>query len=112
MPSAIPPEKSAVVDIGSNSVRLVIYEVTGSAALPYFNEKVLAGLGRGLPETGKLSPEGVSQALAALRRYRAILTGLGVKRVIAVATAAVREAEDGSEFARLAALCSAQNCAF
>lgn len=103
MPSAIPPEKSAVVDIGSNSVRLVIYEVTGTAALPYFNEKVLAGLGRGLPETGKLSPEGVSQALAALRRYRAILTGLGVRRVIAVATAAVREAEDGPEFARRAA---------
>ena len=103
MPNAVTPEKSAVVDIGSNSVRLVIYEITGSAALPYFNEKVLAGLGRGLPETGRLSPEGVKEALAALRRYRAILTGLGVRQVIAVATAAVREAEDGADFARLAA---------
>ncbi|WP_158085607.1 Ppx/GppA phosphatase family protein [Henriciella aquimarina] len=97
------PQKSAVVDIGSNSVRLVIYEVTGSAALPYFNEKVLAGLGRGLPETGRLSPEGVKQALGALRRYRAILSGLGVEQVIAVATAAVRDAEDGPDFARQAA---------
>ena len=100
---ALEPRKSAVVDIGSNSVRLVIYEVTGAAALPYFNEKVLAGLGRGLPETGKLSAEGVEQALGALRRFRAILRGLGVSEVIAVATAAVREAEDGPEFARLAA---------
>lgn len=97
------PRKSAVVDIGSNSVRLVIYEVTGSAALPYFNEKVLAGLGRGLPETGKLSAEGVVEALAALRRYRAILNGLGVREVIAVATAAVRDADDGPDFARRAA---------
>lgn len=103
MRPALEPQKSAVVDIGSNSVRLVIYEVTGSAALPYFNEKVLAGLGRGLPETGKLSPDGVKDALAALRRYRAILAGLGVDEVIAVATAAVREAEDGADFARLAA---------
>ncbi len=100
---SLSPEKSAVVDIGSNSVRLVIYEVTGSAALPYFNEKVLAGLGRGLPETGRLSPEGVNQAIAALRRFRAILTGLNVNEVIAVATAAVREAADGPEFARRAA---------
>lgn len=100
---ALQPEKSAVVDIGSNSVRLVIYEVTGAAALPYFNEKVLAGLGRGLPETGRLSPEGVVEAVAAIRRYRAILTGLGVTQVTAVATAAVRDAEDGPEFARMAA---------
>lgn len=103
MRPALTPHKSAVVDIGSNSVRLVIYELTGSAALPYFNEKVLAGLGRGLPETGRLSPEGVKQALGALRRYRAILKGMGVREVIAVATAAVREAEDGADFARLAA---------
>ena len=100
---ALQPEKAAVVDIGSNSVRLVIYEVTGAAALPYFNEKVLAGLGRGLPETGRLSPEGVVEAVAAIRRYRAILTGLGVTQVTAVATAAVRDAEDGPEFARMAA---------
>ncbi|MAN73142.1 MAG: exopolyphosphatase [Henriciella sp.] len=100
---ALQPEKAAVVDIGSNSVRLVIYEVTGAAALPYFNEKVLAGLGRGLPETGKLSPEGVVDAMAAIRRYRAILTGLGVTQVTAVATAAVRDAEDGPDFARMAA---------
>ena len=99
---ALEPQKSAVVDIGSNSVRLVIYEMTGAAALPYFNEKVLAGLGRGLPDTGKLSPDGVKQALAALRRYRAILSGLGVTEVIAVATAAVREAQDGPDFARQA----------
>ena len=103
MTTAIAPRKAAVIDIGSNSVRLVIYEASGSAALPYFNEKVLAGLGRGLTETGTLSAEGVVQALAALRRYRAILEGLGVTQVIAVATAAVREAEDGDDFARKAA---------
>ncbi len=94
----------AIIDIGSNSVRLVVYDSAGAALLQRFNEKVMAGLGRGLGETGRLSSEGVDAALAALRRFRAILDGLGVRRTRAVATAAVRAAEDGGEFAHQASL--------
>ena len=87
-----------VIDIGSNSVRLVIYDVAGQALLPHYNEKVMARLGDGLSQTGNLSTEGKQLALKALGRYRAILDGLNVTRVRAVATAAVRAAEDGADF--------------
>ncbi|MEO0465096.1 MAG: Ppx/GppA family phosphatase [Pseudomonadota bacterium] len=93
-----------VIDVGSNSVRLVIYDVHGAAHSPCFNEKVMAGLGRGLGETGKLSPEGWQLAIAALRRFRALLDALDVRDVRAVATAAVRVATDGPAFAREAAV--------
>ena len=98
------PRRVAVIDIGSNSVRLVIYSVWRASALPTFNEKVMAGLGRGLGASGRLSPEGREAALSAPRRFRAILEALEVRQVRAVATAAVRVAEDGAEFAREAAL--------
>lgn len=88
----------AVIDIGSNSVRLVIYDVAGHALLPHYNEKVMAGLGSGLSETGVLSKKGVTIALKALGRYQAILQGLQITRVRAVATAAVRAAKDGDAF--------------
>ena len=93
-------KRAAVIDIGSNSVRLVIYRLVRSAALPHFNEKVLAGLGRGLTETKRLSKDGRKLALAALRRYQAILSALGVTEVRVVATAAVRVAKDGDAFVK------------
>lgn len=97
------PRRIGVIDIGSNSVRLVIFSVSGRAVFPVFNEKVMAGLGSGLGETNQLSPGGRVLALAALARFRAILQALGVRDVRAVATAAVRVAEDGPDFAREAA---------
>ncbi|HEY9233629.1 MULTISPECIES: Ppx/GppA phosphatase family protein [Phenylobacterium] len=90
--------QAAVIDVGSNSVRLVIYRLEGRAIWTIFNEKALAGLGRDLPRTGRLSPEGVETALAALRRFRATLTGWDRAEIFAVATAAVREAADGPDF--------------
>lgn len=92
------PREAAVVDVGSNSVRLVTYRIEGRALTPFLNEKVMAGLGRGLAQTGRLSPEGAKEALSALRRFRTLLDGLGVRSVQAVATAAVRDAEDAPEF--------------
>lgn len=91
-------EKIAVIDIGSNSCRMVIYEQSGAALIPYFNEKTMAGLGRDLSETGRLSPAGSELALQTFHRFRAIATSLNIKNVRAVATAAVREASDGGEF--------------
>ncbi|MEN0078669.1 MAG: Ppx/GppA family phosphatase [Pseudomonadota bacterium] len=92
-----------VIDIGSNSVRLVVFQVSGGAMYPKVNEKVTAGLGRGVTETGHLCPDGRQLALAALARFKAILSGLGVKKVKAVATAAVRVADDGKAFSAEAA---------
>ena len=87
-----------VVDIGSNSVRFVVYNIYGSAFFPTYNEKVLAGLGRGLRETGRLNPQGKADTLAALRRFRLIVDARGLDPVIVGATAAMRVAEDGPEF--------------
>lgn len=91
-------EPIGVIDIGSNSVRLVIYEGAVRAPTPLFNEKVLCGLGRSIATTGTLGAEAVERALAALRRFQAIASVLEVKRLSAVATAAVRDARNGAEF--------------
>src|SRR5690606_94906 len=94
----------AVIDIGSNSVRLVLYRLEGRAVWTVFNEKVLAGLGRDLAVTRRLSPEGVVQSLTALKRFAAVIAEVRPAHVFIAATAAVREAEDGPDFcARVAA---------
>lgn len=89
---------SAVIDIGSNSIRLVVYEDAQRVPSPVFNEKVLAGLARGLDKTGRLAEERVQLALSSLGRFRALIDAMGVGRIDAVATAAVRDAENGPEF--------------
>ena len=88
----------AVIDIGSNSVRLVAYEGLTRSPTPIFNEKSLAGLGRQVQSTGLLAPDAVEKALAALRRYRALCDVMGVGRIWGVATAACRDASNGAEF--------------
>lgn len=87
-----------MIDIGSNSVRLVVYENGGRAPLPIFNEKVLCGLGRGLDRTGRMSEDGVRMALESLHRFARLCAQMGVLEVQAVATAAVRDAGNGQEF--------------
>jgi exopolyphosphatase/guanosine-5'-triphosphate,3'-diphosphate pyrophosphatase len=89
---------AAVIDIGSNSVRLVLYRLDGRAIWSVLNEKVLAGLGRDLLRTGRLAPDGVAAALIALRRFSALIASSRPRLVFAAATAAVREAKDGEAF--------------
>ena len=91
-------EPIGVVDIGSNSVRLVIYEGAVRSPTPIFNEKVLCGLGRQVGSTGRLGEQAVECALAALARFKAIARILGVKNIWAIATAACRDASDGPDF--------------
>lgn len=91
-------ERIGVIDIGSNSIRLVIYDALKRASLPIFNEKSMCGLGRGLARTGRLHPDGIQQGLAALARFRQIADGIRVGRIDLLATAAVRDADDGPEF--------------
>lgn len=88
----------AVADIGSNSVRLVVYDGLRRSPAPVFNEKILCGLGRGVATKGKLGEEGMARALAALRRFRAIARQIGAREIFAVATAAAREAANGEAF--------------
>jgi len=92
------PRDAAVIDIGSNSVRLVVYRLEGRAIWTVFNEKVLAGLGRDLAKTNRLSPDGVVQTLQALKRFRAVLEAVNPAETFVVATAAARDAEDGPAF--------------
>lgn len=94
----VPPREAAVIDIGSNSVRLVVYGLEGRAIWTGYNEKVLAGLGREVATTGRLSPEGVRDAIDTIRRFSVLLDALPLSERHVVATAAVREAEDGQEF--------------
>ncbi len=88
----------AVVDIGSNSVRLVVYDGLRRSPAPIFNEKILCGLGKGVAITGRLNGPAIERALSALRRFKTLVKQIGVKQVFAVATAAAREAENGEEF--------------
>lgn len=87
-----------VVDIGSNSVRLVVYDGGGRNPAAMFNEKVLAGLGRRLSSTGRLDGDGLKSAYAAIERFTALARVMGVRHLDIVATAAVRDAEDGADF--------------
>ena len=88
----------AVIDIGSNSIRLVIYEGLVRSPTPVFNEKVLAGLGREVQSTGLLAVDAIEKALGALTRFRALCNTLHVRKVWAIATAACRDARNGAAF--------------
>lgn len=89
---------TAVIDIGSNTVRLVVYDGPQRVPLPKFNEKVMCGLGKELGTTGRLGEKAMADAIQALRRYAALVQHMGIERVMVAATAAVREATNGSEF--------------
>ena len=88
----------AVIDIGSNSVRLVVYEKMARSLITIFNEKALCGLGREVQTTGLLAPDAVDKALTSLRRFRALCRVMKVGRVHAIATAACRDASNGPDF--------------
>jgi len=97
----VPEGRIAVVDVGSNSLRLVVFERLGAALLPLLNEKVMCGLGRGIADTGRLNRDGVELALANMQRFVTLARGLGVDHLAIIATAAVREATDGVAFAEM-----------
>src|SRR4051812_32465208 len=90
----------AVIDIGSNSVRLVAYNSMTRTPIPLHNEKVICALGKGLERTGSLNSDGVGMAFNTVARYVQIARSLGVERIDALATAAVRDAKDGAAFAK------------
>ncbi|ETX29770.1 Ppx/GppA family phosphatase [Roseivivax isoporae] len=97
-PEARALSRVGVVDIGSNSVRLVVFDGAARSPAYFYNEKIMCGLGAGMSETGRLNPEGRERARAALRRFQLLAEGMDIQPLTAVATAAVRDAEDGRAF--------------
>jgi exopolyphosphatase/guanosine-5'-triphosphate,3'-diphosphate pyrophosphatase len=97
-PSARALSRVGVVDVGSNSVRMVVFDGAARSPAYFYNEKIMCGLGKGLAETGRLNPDGKLRALAALKRFSLLAEGMGAAPLTVVATAATREAVDGPEF--------------
>ena len=91
-------QRQAIVDIGSNSIRLVVFGGSLRAPSVLFNEKLMAGLGRGVVAQGRLDPESAASALTGLARFAALLKLMKPGYLRVVATAAVREASDGPQF--------------
>lgn len=94
--------RTAIIDIGSNSVRLVVYSGPRRNPVLIFNEKVMAGLGRSLAETGAIDDAAMNRAIAALERFRIVAREMDVDETVCVATAAVRDATNGDEFTKRA----------
>jgi exopolyphosphatase / guanosine-5'-triphosphate,3'-diphosphate pyrophosphatase len=104
-PSA--PCRIGIIDLGSNSLRLAVFERQGAALFPLLNEKVMCGLARGLSATGRLNREGMALALVNLRRFVALARAISVDHLAVLATAAIRDAGDGRAFAeRVARECN------
>ena len=91
-------DRRAIIDIGSNSIRLVVFGGAPRAPVVLYNEKIMAGLGRGVVQGGQLDPVTAAVALAGLERFAVLLDGMDLASLRVVATAAVREAADGVEF--------------
>lgn len=91
-------QRIGIIDVGSNSVRLVVFDGPSRSPAYFFNEKVHCGLGASLVATGKLDEDGRQRALRAIKRFALLAEAMELKSLIAVATAAVREATDGQHF--------------
>jgi exopolyphosphatase/guanosine-5'-triphosphate,3'-diphosphate pyrophosphatase len=90
--------KEAIIDLGSNSIRMLIYDNLLNSQIPIFNEKAICELGKNLDKTGKLDPKGSDFALSVLQRFKRILSNLKVKKFKIIGTAAIREATDSKLF--------------
>lgn len=98
MSGASGQNRSAVIDLGSNSVRLVVFDGISRNPVPIFNEKVVLRLGRGLNATGRLNEEAVPMAMEVMDRFNAIARGMDASPFEVLATAAVRDATNGPDF--------------
>lgn len=90
--------RSGIIDIGSNSIRLVVYQGPARAPTQLFNEKLMVGLGASLATSGQIEPKRFRRALSALARFRALTATMELDELRCVATAAVRDAANGQEF--------------
>ena len=89
-----------IIDIGSNTVRLVVYDGIHRTPMALFNEKAMCALGAGLEHSGCLNPDGVPMAAASIERFVHLARAMNVERLDVLATAACRDATDGPKFLR------------
>ena len=94
--------RTAIVDIGSNSIRLVVYQGPARVPAVLFNEKVMAGLGRELSTTGRIAEDAMQLAIRGLKRFHRLCTDMEVDSILAFATAAVRDASNGKDLLKAA----------
>jgi len=99
IPEAGEEGRVGVIDMGSNTLRLVVYDTPTRLPVPIYNEKAECALGKGLAETGLLNPDGIIKARIAMARFIHLIRAMGVNQLDIVATAAVRTAENGPAFA-------------
>jgi exopolyphosphatase/guanosine-5'-triphosphate,3'-diphosphate pyrophosphatase len=99
--SAMPPRRLGVVDLGSNSVRLVVFEGLTRNPQVVFNEKSILGLGRGLHATGRLNEEAIGHSVTVLERYAVVAAAMHAEPVEILATAAVRDALNGAAYVEM-----------
>jgi exopolyphosphatase/guanosine-5'-triphosphate,3'-diphosphate pyrophosphatase len=92
------PKRVAVIDIGTNSARLLVADVVDGKVAPVERRSRVTRLGRGVDLSGRLSAEAVEEACEAVGDYVAACEELGAEAVDAIATSAVRDAENGSAF--------------
>jgi exopolyphosphatase/guanosine-5'-triphosphate,3'-diphosphate pyrophosphatase len=92
--------RHGVVDLGSNSVRLVVFDGARRNPMPIFNEKAVLRLGRGLESTGRLNEDAMAQALVVMTRYHEVARAMRADPFEVLATAAVRDATNGPGFVR------------
>ncbi len=97
----MPHRRLAVVDLGSNSVRLVIYQGLSRNPSIIFNEKAVLALGRGLQATGMLNEQGMVEAMPVLERYALVAAAMNAQPLEILSTAALRDAANGAVFANL-----------
>src|ERR1700722_17387092 len=95
-----PTGRIGIIDIGSNSIRMVVYDQQKRSPVSIYNEKVMCALGKGLAATGVLNPDGVEMARSALRRFLAMGRNMEITSLYVMGTAAIRDAKDGEKFAR------------
>lgn len=97
-PGLAAQQRVAIVDLGSNSIRLVVYDKLARTPQALFNERVICGIGRDVATTGKLAPDGVVLAIRNLTRFAALVHAMQVGELEILATAATRDAADGPAF--------------
>lgn len=98
-----PTDRCAAIDIGSNSMRLVVAQIVSEFDYRVLDEeRESTRLARSLAVNGLLDPQAIENSLAALRRFKKIAEGFGIEDIRTIATCAVREATNGEEFCQRA----------